>query len=175
MGWVIIWSLVIAVAIIVEIESFSLVSAWFAGGGVIALILAMFDEWTTITWAGWMVQVIVFVCVSLLLLVGARPFAKKLVNKVPTVPTNADVHLGKRFKLLSDVKGGRSSITINDVVWTVQIDGDYKAGDFVILKELSGNKYIAEGEQKAANVEAEKPEQGLASPKATQKKGGGKK
>lgn len=173
MEWIIIWSVVIALSIIIEIESYSFVSAWFAGGGVIALILAMFDKWTSITWAGWMVQVIVFVVISLGLLVGVRPLAKKFVSRTPTVPTNADVHFGKKFKLLSDTKGGRSSIDINDIVWTVQVDGDYKAGDFVILKGLSGNKYIAEGEKKAESLDAENLK-GSAPQKTAQKKGEGK-
>ena len=143
MEWIIIWAIVIAAAVVIEIESFTLVAAWFVGGGVVALTLAMIDEWTSVNII-WYWQVIAFVGVSLGLMLGCRPFAKKLM-KTPMVPTNADVHIGKKFKLLGDVKGGRSSVDINDIVWTVQVDGEYKAGDFVILKEISGNKYIAEG------------------------------
>jgi len=139
---VIVWVIVIAVAVVVELETFSLVSAWFVGGGLIALILSMIDAWTGIN-IGWHWQVIVFVAVSVVSFLGFRPLAKKYL-KNPTVPTNADANLGKRFKLLSDVKGGRSSVSINDVVWTVQISDELKAGDFVILKDISGNKYIAE-------------------------------
>ena len=158
---IVVWAVVIAAAVFIEIESFSLVSAWFVGGGVIALIFAMLEEWAGARLGGWMVQVIVFVVVSLGLLLGCRPFAKKFL-KSPTVPTNADVNIGKRFKLLSDVKGGRSSVSINDVVWTVQVDGEYKTGDFVILKEISGNKYIAEGagDSKSTESATRKKEEG---------------
>lgn len=174
MDWIIIWACVIALAIIIEIESFSLVSAWFVGGGAIALILAMFDEWTTITWAGWMVQVIVFVVVSLGLLLGCRPFTKKFLTKSPTVPTNADMNIGRKFKLLGDVKGGRSTVEINDVIWTVQVDGEYKAGDFVILKEISGNKYIAEGFGARNQKDTDKPSGPVSLDTVPQKKGGKK-
>jgi len=143
MEWVIIWAIVIAAAVLIELESFSLTTAWFAGGGLIAITLAMIDAFTDAN-ISWMWQVIAFVIVSLGLLVGLRPFAKKLL-RTPDVPTNADMYFGKKFKLLKDTVGGRSSVSINDVVWTVQVDGDYKTGDLVILKQISGNKYIAEG------------------------------
>jgi len=163
--FVIIWAVVIALAIVIEIETFSLVSAWFIGGGLVALTVALID-WLAATnswWVGWVMQIIYFIIVSLGLLVGIRPFTKKFL-KSPTVPTNADVHLGKKFKLLSDVKSGRSSVSINDVVWTVQVDCDCKAGETVILKEISGNKYMAECAKKATaaagaekSVAAEEP------------------
>ena len=141
---IIVWAVVIAAAIIVETQTYALVSAWFIGGGVIALTFAMIDQWAANTiWVEWQMQIIYFIVVSLGLLLGLRPFTKRFL-KTDTVPTNADVHIGKKFKLASDVKGGRSTIEINDVVWTVQVDCDCKAGEPVILKELSGNKYIAE-------------------------------
>jgi membrane protein implicated in regulation of membrane protease activity len=121
---------------VVEVETAGLVSAWFACGGVAALVLASLD-------IDWMWQVIAFVVVSLGTFVAFRPLARKFM-KTPTVPTNADVNFGKKFKLLADVKGGRSTVKVNDVVWTVLVDTDLKAGDFVILKDISGNKYIAE-------------------------------
>jgi len=156
--WIIIWSCVIAAAIIIEIETFSLVSAWFIGGALVSLILSMINTWTSADII-WVWQVIAFVVVSLGLLIGIRPFTKKFL-KSPTVPTNADVHLGKRVKLLSDVKGGRSTVSINDVVWTVQVDCDCAAGESVILREISGNKYIAECVKKLdveKSVAEEKP------------------
>jgi membrane protein implicated in regulation of membrane protease activity len=136
-GWVVTWAIVIAVAIVLEIETFALVTSWFAVGGLAALVLALCG-------VDWQIQVIVFVLTSLAFLFALRPFLKKFM-KSPTTPTNADLNYGKRFKLLADVVHGRSTININDVVWTVQVDGDFKAGDFVILRDVSGNKYIAEG------------------------------
>jgi len=147
--WIIIWACVIGIAVLIEVQSMMLVSSWFAGGAIVAIILA------AIPGIGWEIQVIVFVAVSLGLLLAARPLAKKYI-KYPLIPTNADVHLGKQFKLLADVTHGRSTVSINDVVWAVQVDGDCKAGDFVILKEISGNKYIASCASK--NIQAETPE-----------------
>ena len=149
--WIIVWSCVIAAAVVIEIQTYSLVSAWFIGGALISLILSIIDTATGVP-INWVWQTTAFVVVSLGLLIGIRPFTKKFL-KSPTVPTNADVHLGKRFKLLSDVKGGRSTVSINDVVWTVQVDCDCAAGESVILREISGNKYIAECVKK---VDAEK-------------------
>ena len=140
--WIIVWAGVIATAIVVEVGTNGLVSAWFAIGGMVALVLAAFE--VSIEW-----QVVAFVVVSLGTFVGFRPLAKRYMN-VPKTPTNADAALGKKFKLLADAKGGRSTVRINDVVWTVQVEGEneLKAGDYVILTEISGNKYIAESFKK---------------------------
>jgi len=180
MTWemIIVWACVIAAAVIIEIETFTLVSAWFAGGALIPLVLAMINTWTSASSViiEWPAQIIVFVLVSLGLLVGCRPFAKKFI-KSPTIPTNADSYLGKQYKLLSDVKGGRSTVSINDVVWTVQVDCECKAGESVILKEISGNKYIAECVKPAEAekpVEVKKPAVRKAPAKQGTKKEGGK-
>jgi len=177
MTWemIIVWSVVIAAAVIIEIETFTLVSAWFAGGAIIPLVLAMINTWSDAS-IGWMIQVIVFVIVSLGLLLGVRPlpFVKKIL-KMATVPTNADAHFGKEFKLLSDVKGGRSTVSINDVVWTVQVDCECKAGEPVILKGISGNKYIAEcvkAEKVEKPAEVKKPAVQKTPVKRVTKKGG---
>jgi len=136
MEWIIVWACVVALAIVIEVETCGLVSSWFACGGLAALLLAALD-------VSWEWQIVAFVCVSLGTFLVFRPVAKKFM-KTPTIPTNADANFGKKFKLLADVKGGRSTVKVNDVVWTVLIDGDLKTGDFVILKDVSGNKYIAE-------------------------------
>ena len=131
---IIIWAVVVAAAFMAEFLYVHLVSAWFAVGGIAALISAAFDLF-------WPWQILLFAVVSLAFLLGLRPFASKLL-KTKTIPTNADEHIGKKYKLLKDVVEGRSEIKIHDIIWTVVCDTELKQGASVEVTEISGNKYI---------------------------------
>lgn len=131
---IIIWAVVIAAALLMEFLTYEIVSTWFAVGGIVALTLAACEVSLEI-------QIISFVVVSLLLLACLRPFVKKFI-KVADVATNADVNIGKEFKLETPIIEGRGTIRINGVLWTAACDKKLKAGDKVVITEISGNKYI---------------------------------
>ena len=135
MDMVIIWAIVIAAALVFEFVTYGFVSIWFAGGGLVSIILAACG-------VGVDLQIILFIVVSGVLLVSMRPIVKKL-TKTEKVPTNADVNIGKTFKLASGIKEGRGIVKINDVIWTVVCDDALKEGEQVVITEISGNKYIA--------------------------------
>ena len=130
---VIVWAIVVAAAIILEVLTISFISSWFAGGGMIAMVMAAIG--LDIHW-----QIIIFVVSSLALMASMRPILKKFL-KTPTIPTNADANLGKEYKLTSDVVEGQSTINISGVEWTVLCKDNIKAGAKVVITEISGNKY----------------------------------
>lgn len=68
------WLVLLVVFLVAEWATVGLVSIWFAGGALVALLLAIFG-------AGPVAQVVVFLVVSAILLVGTRPFAVKYFNK----------------------------------------------------------------------------------------------
>ena len=70
-----------------------------------------------------------------------RPLVKKFI-KTKTTPTNLDMQIGKQFKLLEDIKEGRSQIKIHDIIWTVSCEDNLKKGDTVEVQGMEGNKYI---------------------------------
>ena len=130
---IIIWSIVIAAALLIEFLTYDLVSSWFAVGGIAALITATFAN---VWW-----QILVFFLVSLACIAFLRRYLKRFL-KTDTTPTNLDANIGHKVDLLKDVKDGRSEIKINDITWTVSCEDKLKAGDKVVIIGMAGNKFI---------------------------------
>lgn len=81
------WLSFVFVFIFLEAITVQLVSIWFAGGAVCAIIAALLGANET-------VQVVVFVLSSAVLLALTRPFVRKM-TKGRKVATNADSLIGK--------------------------------------------------------------------------------
>ena len=78
-----IWIAVMALAIVVEASSATLVAIWFMPGALVSLILALCG-------LEWQIQLVVFFLLSLVLtVVGVLFFRKRMLKKKPT-PTNVD-------------------------------------------------------------------------------------
>ena len=82
------WLAAAVVLAVVEAVTASLVTIWFAGGAVLAMVCA----WLGIGYVG---QLTVFVIGSLLLLMLTRPFAKRVLHR-DGQPTNADRIIGQQ-------------------------------------------------------------------------------
>ena len=132
---IIIWSVVIAIALVIEFLTYDMVTSWFAVGGLAALIIAAAGV-ENIWW-----QIGAFFIIPLICLLFLRRFVVRFV-KVKTTPTNLDANIGQHYKLLQDVKDGRSQIKINDVLWTVSSNEDMKEGELAEVTGMAGNRYI---------------------------------
>src|SRR5690554_2984990 len=82
----ILWIVLIVITIIIELETSDLITVWFTLGAIAALISSAFD-------ADPMLQVAIFIGVSLILIVLTRPLTKKMM-KTEIVRTNADKVIG---------------------------------------------------------------------------------
>lgn len=82
------WLIVFVVLLGIEAVTMALTTVWFAGGALVAFVLALFGVNTQ-------VQLAVFVIVSFILLFFTRPFALKYVNR-NTVKTNWESLIGKK-------------------------------------------------------------------------------
>ena len=136
--WIWVWLAVTAMGLITEFITMEIVSIWFVFGGVIAMILAGLSVAVEI-------QIMVFIAVSLVLLLSFRRLALKHLLKKPQEKTNAESIIGRTYKLLSDITTiDNGTIKINGVVWTAvtEDDSELKAGTFVEVLRISGNKYI---------------------------------
>jgi membrane protein implicated in regulation of membrane protease activity len=134
---IIIWSMVIAGALLLEFMTNDMTSVWFAAGGLAALVTAPFDLF-------WPWQVLIFFIVSFAFLACLRPITRKYVH-AKTVPTNLDINIGKHFKLTRDIVDGRGEIKIGDTFWTVAAPHEgveLKTGTEVKIIGMEGNKYI---------------------------------
>ena len=134
----ILWILAIVIFSILEATTQGLVSIWFAGGAVAALIAASLNADT-------MIQSTVFIVVSVILLIALRGIAKKnLKNK--TEKTNADRIIGETVTVekISSVKKNEGTVKINDVEWKVMVpDCELLVGDILTVEKIEGVKLIA--------------------------------
>ena len=136
--WVYIWLGITAAALVIEFLTTEMVSVWFAGGGVVAMLLAGVG-------LGWYFHVPSFIAVSFVLMLCFRRLVMKKLDK-GDVKTNADSVIGKDFELLSDIGFNKAgSIKVNGVVWTAIAEDEkteIPAGTIVVVQRIEGNKYI---------------------------------
>ena len=81
-----IWLGILALLLVVEAITAGLTTIWFAGGALVAAIACYAGANLT-------VQILLFLCVSLVLLIFTRPLAMKYFNK-ETIQTNANSLIG---------------------------------------------------------------------------------
>lgn len=138
--WIYIWLAITVIALIVEFSTADMVSIWFAGGGLIALVLSAINVW-------WAWQILAFIVISVVLLVA---FRKVLLSKLDkgTVKTNASQVIGQEYRLLTAIGLNQTgTIKINDVIWrvdTLEQAQEISEGCLVRIIDIKGNKYIVE-------------------------------
>ena len=135
------WLAVMVVMLIIEIATLGLTTIWFAGGALIAFILAMLN-------VPLVVQIVVFLIVSLVLAIFTRPVAVKYFNK-DRVRTNIEGMIGKQAIVVSEVDNlqGIGRVTVGGQEWSARTAEDGMAlpvGAVVIIKEVKGVKLIVE-------------------------------
>ena len=109
MAWV--WLAALVIFAIVEASTVTLVSIWFVGGSLAALIAALCggELW---------LQVVLFLAVSILLLLSLRPLLRKFYSP-KKIQTNAPANIGKLAIVTEDIDNLRSTgaVKLSGVVW----------------------------------------------------------
>ena len=131
------WLVALAVLLVIEIITLGLTTIWFAGGALVAFVLALFG-------VPWLVQIAVFLVVSILLLIFTRPAIEKKINK-DRIKTNVNSIAGKEGKVTEDIDNfnQKGTIVLNGVEWTARSSKDdiiIPAGARVIVDEVKGVK-----------------------------------
>ena len=109
--WLYIWLGVTALALVLEFITSDMISIWFVGGGIVAMILSACG-------LSWYVHVPAFFVLSFISMLFLRKIALKYLIK-DQEKTNADSAIDKEFVLLSAISFNQhGSIKVNDVVWT---------------------------------------------------------
>lgn len=115
-----------------------LTTIWFAGGALVAAIACYAGANLT-------VQILLFLCVSLVLLIFTRPLAMKYFNK-ETIQTNANSLIGKKAVVIQEIDNlaQTGQVRINDIEWTARSADDEKIGEgtVVTIEEIRGVKLI---------------------------------
>jgi len=120
-----------------------LTTIWFAGGSVAGFI-------ASIVGAGFIVQVILFLIVSILLLVFTRPFAAKYINK-NKIKTNVDSLAGRKAVVtqMIDNLQATGEASLDGKEWmarSVNEDDKIPEGTIVKVIRISGVKLIVQKE-----------------------------
>lgn len=137
----IMWLVILVLLILIEFATMGLTTVWFAGGALVAAVIAALNG---PIWA----QVAAFVVVSLLLLIFTRPIAVKYFN-VDRTKTNTESLIGKQAIVTERIDNLKATGTaaINGQEWTARSafqDVDIEEGAVVIIKEIQGVKLIVE-------------------------------
>ena len=137
-----IWLGIFALAIIIEVSTTELVSIFFAFGSVLALIISF------IPGVSWWIQLIVFVVISGVSLLGLRPLMRRYLNKEKR-NTNVDELIGKKVTVI-DVNGdGYPEAKINGLIWrltSAKEDEIIEVGDKAVVEKIEGNRLVVRKE-----------------------------
>ncbi|MBE5852530.1 MAG: NfeD family protein [Lachnospiraceae bacterium] len=144
MNPVIMWLAVLVILVIVELATMGLTTIWFAGGALVATIIAALNG------PVWL-QFICFVVVSLVLLVLTRPIAMRYFNQ-SREKTNTDSLIGKQAIVTLDINNllGTGQVMLNGMEWSARStkeDVKIEAGAVVIVKGISGVKVLVEPQE----------------------------
>ena len=135
----IMWLGILAVLLVIEGLTTALTTIWFAGGALIAAIAAGLG-------LGIVPQLLLFFCVSLVLLLFTRPAALKLMNK-GTEKTNVEGLLGKSAVVIQqiDTLAQTGQVRINDIEWMARTSDDsvtIPVGTVVVIEAVHGVRLI---------------------------------
>lgn len=138
------WLVLFVVLLVIEIFTMGLTTIWFAGGAILAFILAYVGF-------GLPVQIIVFLLSSIILLVLTRPLAVKFFNK-ERQKTNAESLIGQKAVVLEtiDTLHGTGRAEINGMEWSAKTDESkeiIEAGEVVVIEGIQGVKLIVKKEE----------------------------
>ncbi len=138
------WLVLFVVLLVIEIFTMGLTTIWFAGGSILAFILAYVGF-------GLPVQIIVFLLASIILLVLTRPLAVKFFNK-ERQKTNAESLIGQKAIVLEaiDTLHGTGRAEVNGMEWSAKTDeaGEIiEAGTVVVIEGIQGVKLIVKKEE----------------------------
>lgn len=135
--YIIVWAVIIAASLIVEILTDDLVSIWATIGAIGGLVACLLG-------AKLWLQLVVFFFITIVSILISRPFIKKM-QRVNKVHTNADRVIGmvgvvtKKFSI-NEI----GYVTVNNQSWRAicEIDDEFNDGDEIIVEALSGTKLI---------------------------------
>lgn len=134
------WLVAVVLFGILEAATVNLVSIWFVGGALAAMVCALLG-------GGFGMQIAAFLVVSGVLLAALRPFVRKFVTP-RKVATNADMALGRQAYLTETVDNlcGTGALKLDGKEWTVRsLSGQVlEQGTLVTVIKMEGVKLYVE-------------------------------
>ncbi len=140
MSWII-WLILTLVLLAIELIVPELVSVWFS---LAALVLSIFTAiFPKLHW-GW--EILIFAVLSAVLVASTRNIVKRILKRRGNQETNLDLILNHIAIVEEEIDNDRAvgSVKINGLIWSARAENGEKisAGEFVIVKEIHGNKLV---------------------------------
>ena len=141
-----VWLAAMIILIIIEIVTVGLTTIWFAIGALVAIIVSMLG-------GGLILQMTVFLLISLGMLIFTRPLAVRYINNTRT-RTNYDGIIGKVVRITQDVDNiaVKGCAVVNGQEWTVRAADDQNkiaAGSLAKVVDIRGVRLIVEKYEEA--------------------------
>ena len=138
------WLLIFVVLLVIEILTMGLTTIWFAGGALAAFAAGILGM-------GIIVQVIVFVIVSLVFLFLTRPYAVKYFNK-DREKTNVEGLIGQQAVVTEEIDTlqAKGVAVVGGVEWSARTrepDGLIAKDTVVVIEEIQGVKLIVKAKE----------------------------
>lgn len=137
------WLIIFAALLVVEIVTLGLTTVWFALGAIAAFLAAYVGF-------GGLVQVMVFLVVSIILLILTRPIAVKFFNQ-ERERTNAESLIGQKAVVKEEINTllGVGKVEVNGMEWSAKADESdvIEVGTIILIKGIQGVKLIVEKEE----------------------------
>ena len=137
----IVWLCLCVVFVIIEFATQGITTIWFAGGSVLGLFAAALD-------ASLLVQIILFLVVSVVLLIFTRPALAKIFNG-RLEKTNIETLMGVVAVVSEDIDNLKSvgTVLVNGMEWSARSISDSvvcRKDEKVVVKNIEGVKLIVE-------------------------------
>lgn len=136
----ILWLALFLVLVVVEGLTVGLICIWFALGALAGMIASFLTE-------SFIIQLVVFILVSLLCMLLLRPFAQKLLHSRKS-PTNADRILGQTAVVTEEICNldARGQVKVLGQCWTARAaNGEVIPADSLVkVLRIEGVKVLVE-------------------------------
>ena len=137
-----VWLTLLGIFLIIESITLGLTTIWFAGGALIAFLVAILGG------AVWL-QVVIFLAVSMLLLIFTRPIAMKYMNK-NVQKTNVNSLEGEMAVVIQTIDNlkGTGQVVIRGMEWATKAKEDkiIEKGTTVSVIAIEGVKLVVQEE-----------------------------
>lgn len=135
------WLVALVTLVVIELLTMGLTTVWFAGGALVATVASLFD-------APPVLQIIIFLVVSVLLLFFTRPLAVKYFNK-DRVRTNAESLVGRQAIVISEIDNlqGIGQVNVGGMEWSARTKTDgvtLPVGTVTTVLAINGVKLVVE-------------------------------
>ena len=141
---IIFWLIMFVIFLVAEILTLGLTTIWFAGGAMVAFLLAILD-------VGLPIQIIAFLVVSIVLLILTRPIALRFFNQ-KREKTNVDSLIGQKAVVLEKIDSlhGVGRVELNGMEWSAKTEDVgvvIEQGKIVVVQAIQGVKLIVKKEE----------------------------